>query len=284
MNNPFVSVVICTYKKRNSLQKAIDSVLNSDYSNFELIVVDDGGKSEIPKKGFKLIKQKHKGLAAARNTGIKNSSGEIIAFTDDDCIVEKNWLKEIVLAFDLNTSAISGKSIEYFDKPKQHVLWICNKFGRIKINSEKLKKNDFISVHGCNMAFTRKALEKVNFFDESFPYFFEEIDLSARIHKKKLKIKVNEKAIVHHFLNKNIKYGNNFEFIKFKYYFALKNFNSFFFFPLLVFNDFPVLLNELKDLIIFFTKKKISFFDLFRLSYLVFVSRVSGTKKFLLKN
>jgi glycosyltransferase involved in cell wall biosynthesis len=278
--NPFVSVVICTYKKRESLRKAIDSVLDSSYRNFELIVVSDGGKIDLSQKGFILLEQKHRGLASARNTGIKNSKGEIIAFTDDDCIVERDWLKEIVNSFDSpEIGAVSGKSIEYFHEPKENLFWTCNRFGLIKVNPKKIDKNDFVVVHGCNMAFSRKALEEINFFDENFTYYFEEIDVAVRLLKKGFKIKINGKAVVKHYLSTGIRFGNKFEYGKFKYYFALKNFHSFFFFPFLVLNDLPFLFSEIRNSFSLLLSGKSGLREFFRDLFFVFAGRISGTRK-----
>ncbi|MFH1663854.1 MAG: glycosyltransferase [archaeon] len=277
---PFVSVIITTFGLRNSIKKTIESVLNSSYRNFELIVVNDGAEINLKPEGFHIINQEHKGLAAARNTGIRNSKGKFIAFIDDDAVAEKNWLEELVLSFVSDgVGAVSGTAIEYFDKPETNVFWTCNNFGLIKVNPAEMKKNDFIVVHGCNMAFSRKALEEVNFIDENFTFYFDEIDLSFRLLKKGFKIINNRKAVVHHFIKSNARFGNKFEFGKFKYYFALKNFNSRFFFLFLVLNDLPFLLNDLKESVKLFLKGKMGFRRLLQDIYFIFAGRVSGTRK-----
>ncbi|MGV3073734.1 glycosyltransferase family 2 protein [Clostridium baratii] len=98
MKDILVSVIITTYKRANMLDRAIDSVLNQTYKNIEVIVVDDNNKnSEYRKKTESLMRRyreksnvkyiKHetnKNGAAARNTGIMNSDGEVITFLDDD--------------------------------------------------------------------------------------------------------------------------------------------------------------------------------------------------------
>lgn len=279
-SEPFVSVVVTTIGKRE-IRKCIDSVLNSSYKNFELIVVNDGGKINLKEKGFRIVNQEHKGLAAARNNGIKNSKGKIIAFIDDDAVAEKDWLEKLVFSFVFpEIGAVSGKSIEYFkNKTMENMLWTCNKYGLIKVNPEKLEKNDFFVVHGCNMAFTRKALESVGFEDENFTFYFDEIDLSWRLHKAGYKIVTNSDAVVHHFIKSNIRFGNKFGFGKFKYYFALKNFNHLFFFPLLVWNDLPLLLNEIKVSFQAFLKKELSFKDFLQEAYYSLAGRIDGTGK-----
>lgn len=93
-----VSVIITTYKRANMLKRAINSVLNQTYKNIEVIVVDDNDENSEDRKNtenimmsyidnlkVKYIKHKvNKNGAAARNTGIKHSTGEIVCFLDDD--------------------------------------------------------------------------------------------------------------------------------------------------------------------------------------------------------
>ena len=96
--NPLVSVIITTYKRADMLGRAIESVLKQTYKPIEIIVVDDNGNvSEYRKQTEKVMSRylsnpniyyiKHeinRNGAAARNTGIKNSKGQIITFLDDD--------------------------------------------------------------------------------------------------------------------------------------------------------------------------------------------------------
>ena len=93
-----VSVIITTYKRADMLSRAINSVLNQTYKNIEVIVVDDNGngseyrlKTEIIMNKYsqidnlKYIKHKeNKNGSAARNTGIREATGDIICFLDDD--------------------------------------------------------------------------------------------------------------------------------------------------------------------------------------------------------
>ena len=98
------SVIVPTYNRKKLLEKCISSLLcqTIDRSSYEVIIVDDGGTDdteEMIKKKFKdsvkYFRQANSGPAKARNVGIDNSVGSIIAFTDDDCAVDKNWLYEI---------------------------------------------------------------------------------------------------------------------------------------------------------------------------------------------
>ena len=99
-----ISVIIPYYKKKNFIQKTINSILNQTYKNFEILIVyDDTNKSDlkiinkIKKKDKRIriiINKKNIGAGESRNKGIKNSRGKFIAFIDGDDLWKKNKLKE----------------------------------------------------------------------------------------------------------------------------------------------------------------------------------------------
>lgn len=97
-SNPTVSVIIPTYNRAHLVSRAIESVLNQTYQDFEIIVVDDGSMDDTEEivRSFKneriryIRHDKNKGEAAARNTGIKAAEGEYIAFQDSD----DEWIPE----------------------------------------------------------------------------------------------------------------------------------------------------------------------------------------------
>lgn len=110
MKKILVSVIIPTYKRSNMLLRAIDSVLNQTYDNIEVIVVDDNNpdsewrietlkrmkKYENDERVKYICHEKNKNGSAARNTGIKNANGEIIAFLDDDDMYCPNKIEKQV--------------------------------------------------------------------------------------------------------------------------------------------------------------------------------------------
>lgn len=94
---PLISVIIPTYNYAQFLLRAVDSVLHQTYKNFELLVIDDGSVDDtacIIKQcdNVKYFYQPHQGLSAARNTGIKKSSGKYLVFLDADDWLEKDAL------------------------------------------------------------------------------------------------------------------------------------------------------------------------------------------------
>lgn len=100
MENINVSVIIPAYNEEKHIGKCLSSLLNQDYQNLEIIVVDDGSKDgtkEIVKEHpVKLLVQNHKGAGAARNNGAKEAKGEILVFVDADQFFDKSYVSELV--------------------------------------------------------------------------------------------------------------------------------------------------------------------------------------------
>jgi O-antigen biosynthesis protein len=116
---PLVSVVVATRDRTPSLARCLDSMLAIDYSNFEIVVVDndptssataDLVKSRYADQGVRYVREDRRGLAAAHNRGLALAAGSILAFTDDDVVVDRDWLAAIVEAFNFadNVGAVTG--------------------------------------------------------------------------------------------------------------------------------------------------------------------------------
>ena len=112
-NLPFVSIVICTFNRKRLLRECLKSIFTLNYpkSRYEIIVVDGGsndGTEELCRQfpNVKFVVEKKFGLAYARNRGAQLSSGSIIAYTDDDCIVENQWLGNLVGGFNFSKSVV----------------------------------------------------------------------------------------------------------------------------------------------------------------------------------
>jgi glycosyltransferase involved in cell wall biosynthesis len=186
-----ITVIAATYNRKELLEKLINSLLNQNYKDYEVIIVDDGSTDgtdkfleNIKDKKLTFFKQKNLYPAVARNTGIKHAKGNIIAFTDDDCIADKNWLKEIENCFEENKDilAVEGKTTSYDTTP----------FTKQVINENGQKYNT------CNLAVYKKILIEIDCFDEDYPFgTLEDQDLAARILRKG-KIKFCDKAIIVH--------------------------------------------------------------------------------------
>lgn len=118
---PTVSVIIPLYNQRDFVEEAIVSVLNQSYSNIEIIVVNDGSTDEPfevlkkYKKDIKLINQENRGLAAARNMGLRNSGGEYIQLLDADDFLDKDKIKLQLEFNESRNSYVSYCEISSYD-------------------------------------------------------------------------------------------------------------------------------------------------------------------------
>jgi len=118
IENPQVSVIIPTYNRGWAIAEAVDSVLEQDFYDYELIVVDDGSTdntSDILRSygnAITAIYQSNKGVSAARNRGIEASSGELIAFLDSDDLWLPRKLSRQVAFFKAHPDAMINQTEE----------------------------------------------------------------------------------------------------------------------------------------------------------------------------
>jgi GT2 family glycosyltransferase len=98
---PFITVVICTRNRMTLLREALESVLACDYPHFEIIVVDNASDDDatvqyvcgLSDPRVRVLVEPTPGLSVARNAGILAARGEVVAFTDDDVVVDGMWLR-----------------------------------------------------------------------------------------------------------------------------------------------------------------------------------------------
>jgi len=108
IHTPTVTVVICTRDRADQLRGALTSVLAIDYPAFDVVVVDNAGSTdatrdlvndEFADPRVRIIREPIPGLSRARNTGLLAATGEIVAYTDDDVVVDSHWLRALVAGF-----------------------------------------------------------------------------------------------------------------------------------------------------------------------------------------
>lgn len=206
-----ISVVVPTYKRTSLLKRCLASLAGQTLPPgfFEIIVVSDGHDNDtsLAVHAFRasfnnininyLSTDKKAGPAAARNKGWRAAKGALIAFTDDDCIADEQWL-EVLLAVHHQHKHIcqvfTGRTI----------VPLTGKPTDFEKNLSHLERAEFIT---ANCACTRSALERVNGFDESFQMAWrEDSDLHFKLLRMQIPIgKVNDAIIVHPV--KNAKWG-----------------------------------------------------------------------------
>ncbi|MDD5163413.1 MAG: glycosyltransferase [Candidatus ainarchaeum sp.] len=194
------SVIIPAYNAEKTIGQCLEALEKQAFGNFEVIVVDDGSKDKTAEivekfKGTKLLRQKNSGPAAARNLGAKSAKGEIIVFTDSDCIAEKNFLDEILAPFsDKRVAGVQGK---YKSRQKEDFAVITQE--EIEHRHKKIESKLIDSIGSYAAAYRKDVFEMMGGFDTSFPKASgEDTDLSYRISEAGYKMVFAEKAIVWH--------------------------------------------------------------------------------------
>lgn len=203
INNYSISVIIPTFNGEQRIEKCINALSVQDYGqDFEIIVVDDGSIDntvEVLTKysNVKVISQNNQGPAAARNNGASQASGEIILFTDDDCIPQENWLSEMLLPFkDENISGVKGA---YKSTQKSPVArFVQYEYEEKYRYMNQFEYIDFIDTYSA--AYKKEVFRKFNGFNADFPVACaEDVELSFRIANAGHKLVFNPNAIVEHF-------------------------------------------------------------------------------------
>ena len=171
MKDKKVSVIIPLYNQKQYVGEAIESVLAQAYPDIEIIVVNDGSTDDpfsVLKKYEKnivLINQKNRGLAGARNTGIKHASGEYLQFLDADDILHKDKVKLQLQFSDIQDSTVSYCEIAQYDHHSQRSY--LRYIGEVKDMFSHLYNFWFsypLPIH--SLLIKRDIFEKFGLFDE----------------------------------------------------------------------------------------------------------------------
>ena len=205
-----VSVVVTVKNEAESMPQLLDSLMVQE-KPFEIIIVDansDDGTPDIV-KDYAL---KHKEVkfysydetrGESRNYGVKKSKGAVIAFTDGNCVADKNWLKEIRGKISEGYDIVAGKTNRVGSFGFQNLA-------RVGI----YHKGGDASFPTCNIAYKKSLFEKIDGFDSWFKEA-EDVDINFRALDAGAKMVYDEKAIINHmgaetpasFIKKSFWYG-----------------------------------------------------------------------------
>lgn len=120
-----ISVIVPIYKVEKFLPKCIESILNQTYSDFELILVDDGSPDKCPEicdeyaakdQHIVVIHQKNSGVSAARNAGLKKAKGQYIGFVDPDDFIAPDMYEKMVQAMETSEAELVVCGYDYYDE------------------------------------------------------------------------------------------------------------------------------------------------------------------------
>jgi glycosyltransferase involved in cell wall biosynthesis len=127
-----ISVIVCTYNRTESLKRALNSLNKMSvprHLSWELIVVDNNSKDKTrdavekfrldSELSVRYVFEGNQGISHARNSGLKEAKGDVIAFIDDDVTVDRKWISNVGKAFrEDGISCVGGKILPVFEKPR----------------------------------------------------------------------------------------------------------------------------------------------------------------------
>lgn len=202
-NLPFVSVIVPVYNGEKTIEECITSLLNQKYpkDRYEIIIVDNNSTDNtaqiIQRYPVRYLKEeKIKSSYAARNKGVKNAKGEILAFTDADCIASDKWLKEGVKSFDEEkVGCVAGKIKGYL--PNSEVeKYLIEK----NVLSQEITLNHFFLPfpQTANVFYRKDVFAKIGFFEERW-VSGGDADFAWRMQiETSYRIKFSPEAIIFH--------------------------------------------------------------------------------------
>jgi glycosyltransferase involved in cell wall biosynthesis len=199
---PRVSVVVCAYNAERTLEPCLASLEHLDYPDYEVILVNDGstdGTRAIADQFpfCRVINQENQGLSAARNVGAAAATGEIVAYTDSDCVADKDWLTYLVAKMEhAGLVAVGGPN---FPPPEDDLVPAAVAVSpggptHVLISDEVAEH-----IAGCNMAFRRRVLLDLGGFDPLFRAAGDDVDICWRIQNAGHVIGFAPAAVVWHF-------------------------------------------------------------------------------------
>ncbi len=202
-DHPRISVIVCTYLGSETLVGCLKSICELDYPAFEVLVVNDGDDDRIREivESFEKVKHigiPHAGLSYARNVGAEAADGDIFAYTDDDCIVSRDWLSWLSRIFleSEETGCAGGPNIvpELLTRKQAKIAAAPGGPAHVLLTDTEAEH-----VPGCNLAVRRKVFEEIGGFNPTFRTAGDDVDFCWRISEAGYTIGFHAAAFVWHY-------------------------------------------------------------------------------------
>lgn len=201
---PRISVIVPAKDAADCIGKCLDALCSQESyilgSDYEVILVDDGSTDQTVQIanefGIWVISQANAGPAAARNKGVDHAHGDLILFTDADCVPTANWIQKMVEPF--MDEGVIGVKGAYHCREKNGVARFVQQEFEYKYQSlAKLPKIDFIDTYSA--AYRKRIFQENGGFDTRFPVpSVEDQEFSFRLARKGYTLAFNEDARVFH--------------------------------------------------------------------------------------
>ena len=199
---PKASVIVCSYNGGKTLDRCLSSLKVINYPDYEVVLVDDGSTDDTPEIAARHpwvqnIRQENKGLSFARNVGAHASKGDVIVYTDSDCMADPDWLYYLIgTLLSGNFAGVGGPNIS---PPAENWVQAC--VSAAPGGPSHVLLTDVVAEHipGCNMAFHRWAFDQVGGFDHEYRKAGDDVDFCWRLQQSGGVIAFSPAAIVWHY-------------------------------------------------------------------------------------
>jgi GT2 family glycosyltransferase len=212
----FASVIVVCWNSAEVLERCLDHLFAQDYSNREIIVVDDGSDDNTREVAQEASTQgeitlvssrRNRGCPSARNLGLRHARGEIVAFIDADGFAAPDWLGQVVAAFADDPTIAGVASTVFFDDNPLVINGaggIVNRQGwaaDLSMNESyewAQIASEALYPMGCGMALRRSALERVGPFDDRMLNYYDDVDYGTRLWREGYRVTVAPDAWIDH--------------------------------------------------------------------------------------
>lgn len=213
-----ISVVVPTFRRPAVLERTLAALLATDpgSGDYEVVVVDDGSGDDTPRVVEKIadgrvrfFPQENRGVAAARNLGVRQARGDLIVFIDDDIVVPPSFLRDHVATHRRFAGALVNGRWDF--EPALQAELEATAFGRFRLEVEDWVKeglakrplgDGFLEPEGvtaCNLSLRREAFDRIGGFSEDFPFAgAEDQEFSLRARRAGLRFVYNPDLRVWH--------------------------------------------------------------------------------------
>lgn len=198
---PGISVIVCTYNGTATLRACLQSLQTLNYPDYEVLLVDDGSTLDIGEiahafPAVRYIRQEHAGLSVARNLGAERAKGAILAYTDDDCIADPDWLKYLATGFDDEKwVAAGGPNIP--PKPRNRTEAVVAAAPGAPAHV-LLSDSEAEHLPGCNLAIRKAALQAIGGFRAQYRAAGDDVDVCWRLREAGGRLRFVAGAMVWH--------------------------------------------------------------------------------------
>lgn len=207
---PLATIVVPAYNAARTIEACVEACLNQDYAAVEVVVTDDGstdGTARIVRRyPVHYLWQENAGPASARNRGWRAATGEIVCFTDSDCVPAPDWVSRLVEQYTSEEIAGVGGTYDIVNdivNGSNSLLARCIHEEIVQRHLEMPRYVDYLGAF--NVSYRRAVLEKVGGFDESYRIASgEDNDLAYRVRKQGHRLVFTRGARVAHYHPSNL--------------------------------------------------------------------------------